>query len=76
MTRFKSIYNDWILPIALCVGHILLASLLVIPVFRRPDGWIVPVFGIVHWLYGYAFHSDLVPFFKRLMNLRRKETEK
>lgn len=65
MKDFRYIWNEWVCPIVFIVGHILLVYLVFDASFFSSNGWIVAAFAVINWLYGFFFHSDLIPFIKR-----------
>ena len=74
MKRFRSIYRDWVCPIALTLGHTGLVFLLITSFFQTVSGWVVPVFGFTCWAYGCALCNDIIPFFKRICKKSDSDT--
>lgn len=69
-------FEDYVLPISLIIGHILLFCLLIPAPFNSENGWVVPFFGILHYLYGVSLPTTVVPFIKRIIaRIYREATE-
>lgn len=72
MKKFLTIYFDWITPISLVIGNFLLLYVFFCMMLQSSDGWIASVACLVCWLYGCTFHSQVIPFFQRLMSRFRR----
>lgn len=73
MRKVCDIFCDYIVPIALVIGNILLAYL-ALPLLSYDKGYLA--FGVVllYWFYGFASCYEIIPFIKRIIKRRTQKT--
>ena len=69
MSKISNFYQEIILPIAMIIGHILLAFICVDICLSFEKGYLAVILLVVFWVYGIAFVSEVVPFIKHISGL-------
>lgn len=70
MRKSIRFFCDYVVPVFLIVGHVILAWYLT-ELLSYGDGGLSAFVAVsLYWLYGIAFVTDVIPFFKRLFKHR------
>lgn len=70
MRMLIGFFCDYAVPVFLIAGHVILAWYLTEFLFYGDGGLTAFVAVSLYWLYGIAFVTDVIPFFKRLFKHR------